>query len=235
MTVKKTKKILWLLLCSLIFSTNVFALENDLESDNYIASIEEAQEYLLSYCYVGLNQEGEEYTVTYEFDSTEDLNIVAEYIVENGVDNLDALITAAVEQDNQNSSGIAIPMTPTYSTMYRTISTSDGTKTVSGNTYGLCDFGNYGAVEYMAYLSYKIKVTGGVMEQVTGISFNIPSISTGGGYSNLSFPSYCTGTQAGVTANYHITKTVSIPIGDGGFNLVSESDTENFAVLTSFE
>lgn len=46
-------------------------------------------------------------------------------------------------------------------------------------------------------------------------------------------PNYVTATNAGSTANYVITKTIEIFIGDFGFEIKSETDPEVFAILTA--
>lgn len=223
---------------STFFNITVFAVSDSEISniENSSQALEDAKTYLTGYSKSNVNRFGKEYVVTYSFDSDKDLDAVASYIAKNGIDKFNEAVEIAVEKSVNSEPASMVPQrrTPSSPTIYRTISKSDGLKSVSGTTYGLCDFGNYGTVEYSATLGYNIRVQNGTMQSVTGTNFNIPYISSGGNWGNLSFPTHCTGSNAGVTANYDITKTISIPIGNGNFDIVSKTDDEFFAVLTSF-
>ena len=80
---------------------------------------------------------------------------------------------------------------------------------------------------------YRVTVSNGKFTDLSSISFDIPYISAAGSWGSTSFPSYCNNTNYGVTANYLITKTVEIGIGDFSFEIKSETDNEIFALLTS--
>lgn len=86
-------------------------------------SLEEARDYLTSYSDVSTNVKGQEVFTEYSFASDEDLNAVAEFVSENGIEALNAAIDDAVQKDEM----ILAPFK-----LERTVSPSDVTKYISG-------------------------------------------------------------------------------------------------------
>jgi hypothetical protein len=197
-------------------------------------TLEEAKEYLSSYNVTKTNAAGKEYTTQYVFDSESDLNKAAAYIVEHGLDNfnntLDVAISEAVSKEPQST--LAFPRTTDPTTAYETVS-GNGNHYVSAESYGLASFDTLGTVEYSVELGYRVTVSNGKFTNLTSISFDIPYISAAGSWGSTTFPSYCNDTNCGVTANYLITKTVEVGLGDFSFEVKSETDNEIFALLTS--
>lgn len=103
-----------------------------------------------------------------------------------------------------------------------------------GRTDGLAEFETLGTLEYTVELGYHVTVEDGEITDVNNISFNITGLDASGSWGDTSFPSYHSGTHAGVTANYTITKTVYIPIiGSIEFGVHAEYANEIFALLTT--
>lgn len=223
------KKVLTLLLSlSLIFSFSVTA------SAASPMTFDEAKSYLQNYSVTKENSLGKGYTTQYVFDSEEDLNKAAAYIAENGLDafneSLEAAIATAVANEPQRT--LIMPRTTDPTTVFKTVS-SDGNHYLSGEAYGLASFDTLGTVEYLVELGYRVTVSNGKFTDLTSISFDIPAISAAGSWGDTSFPSHCLDYNCGVTANYVITKTVEIGIGDFSFEIKAETDNEIFALLTS--
>lgn len=197
-------------------------------------SFDEAKEYLESYNITKTNSMGKEYTTQYIFHSENDLNKAAAYIAEYGLDNFNNEVNNAIIEaiNNEPKNTLIYPRTTTPTTAYESIS-GNGTHRVSATAYGLASFDTLGTVEYSVELGYKVTVNNGKLTNLTSISFDIPYISAAGSWGSTSFPSYCNDTKCGVTANYLITKTVEIGVGDFSFEIKSETDNEIFALLTS--
>lgn len=209
-------------------STTAFASERSM-------TVEEATEYLENYYVTKENSAGETYTTQYIFSSEEDLNNAALYIAENGLAAFNAALDTAIEEAVSNEPPTAPrPFTTTPTTAYATVS-GNGTHYVSAEAYGLANFDTLGTVEYLVELGYRVTLTDGTLSNVTSISFDIPYISAAGSWGDTSFPSYASGSHAGVTANYTITKSLEIGIDDFSFVIKSETDFEIFALLTSAE
>lgn len=228
----------FLLIVALTFNTTVSAQspnKNTLDGTNEQASVD-AKEYLTTYRKVDVNEFGNEFTTEYQFNTSQDLDGATSYITKYGLDAFDEAVRIAIEEalHEEEQLELIMPRTTYPTTAYATIS-GNGTHTVSAETYGLASFDTLGTVEYSAILSYKVPVSNGKITGLSSISFDIPHISAAGSWGNLSLPSYNTSTHVGVTANYTITKTVEISIGDFEFVIKSETDNEVFALLTNLE
>ena len=177
-------------------------------------TFDEAKAYLENYCVTKENSFGKEYTTRYEFNSEDDLNKAAEYIVENGLDAFNAAVDAAIKEvvANEPQRTMVMPRTTDPTTVYETVS-SDGTHNLSAEAYGLASFDSLGTVEYLVELGYRVTVSNGKFTNLTSISFDIPYISAAGSWGDTSFPSHCLDYNCGVTANYVITKTIENDIG----------------------
>jgi len=223
-----------MLVLAFSFSTTAFAkspVESTITSENQL-TFEEAKEYLTTYSEVNVNEFGKEFTTEYYFTTTQDLDAAAAYIVEFGLDVFNEAVEASVEEivSQESQSNLISPMTTDPTVAYATVS-GNGTHTVSAETYGLASFDTLGTVEYSASLSYKVVVSSGKISGLSSISFDIPYISAAGSWGDVSLPFYTTDTNAGVTANYTITKELEVSIGDFGFIIKSETDNEIFALL----
>lgn len=225
------------LVIALTLSTTAFAQskENTLMTAHQQA-LADAKEYLMTYSKVEVNELGNEFTTEYQFKTSQDLDAATIYIAEYGLDAFNKAVETAIEEvvSKERQSELIVPRTTDPTTAYATIS-GNGTHTVSAETYGLASFDTLGTVEYLANLSYRVVVSDGEITGLSSISFDIPYISAAGSWSNLSLPFHNTATNAGVTANYTITKTIEISIGDFGFEIKSETNNEIFALLTSLE
>ena len=211
----------------------VFSLSSTAFASEASMTVDEAKSYLENYYVTKVNSAGKEYTVQYIFSSEDDLNSAAQYIADNGLDAFNAALDVAIEEAVSNETpAVPRPRTTTPRTAYETVS-GNGNHYVSAEAYGLASFDSLGTVEYLVELGYRVTVTNGKFTNLTSISFDIPYVSAAGSWGNTRFPSYYTDTSAGVTANYDITKTVEIGIGDFSFEIKSETDNEIFALLTS--
>lgn len=223
------KKLLsFVLSLAMIFSLSAtaFAVEQTM-------TVEEATEYLETYCVTKENAAGKVYTTQYIFSSKDDLNSAAQYIAENGLDAFNAALDNAIEEAVRNEPPTSPrPRTTTPTTAYATVS-GNGNHYVSAEAYGLASFDTLGTVEYLVELGYRVTLNNGTLSNVNSISFDIPYISAAGSWGSTRFPSYANGGNAGVTANYIITKTLEIGLGDFSFEIKSETDNEIFALLTS--
>lgn len=197
-------------------------------------TLDEAKEYLTSYNVTKTNAAGKEYTTQYIFDNENDLNKAAAYIVEYGLDDFNSALDEAIAESvsSETQLPIVLPRTTTPSTAYETVS-GNGNHYVSAEAYGLASFDTLGTVEYLVELGYRVTVSNGKFTNLSSISFDIPYISAAGSWGNTRFPSYCQDTSCGVTANYDITKTVEVGVGDFSFEIKAETDNEIFALLTS--
>ncbi|EOD00461.1 hypothetical protein [Caldisalinibacter kiritimatiensis] len=195
-------------------------------------TVDEAREYLQSYYVTKENSVGKEYSIQYIFNSDEDLEKAAIYLSENGLSAFNATVDTAIEEVVSKEPKSPQTRSTTPTTGYATVS-GDGNHYVSSEAYGLASFDSLGTVEYLVELGYSVTVSNGVFTDLTSISFDIPYISAAGSWGNTRFPSYCTDTSAGVTANYDITKSVEIGVGDFSFVIKTETDNEIFALLTS--
>jgi len=220
-----------ILVLSMVFtmSATSFATEQQM-------TVDEAREYLQTYNVTKTNEFGKEYSTQYIFNSEQDLEKAAAYIANNGLSAfnsaLDNAVVEAVSNEPQNTTPRLRSTDP--STANKTVS-GNGNHYVSAEAYGLASFDTLGTVEYLVELGYRVTVTNGSFTDLTSISFDIPYISAAGSWGNTRFPSYCTASSCGVTANYDITKTVEIGIGDFSFEIKSETDNEIFTLLTSIQ
>lgn len=199
-------------------------------------TVEEAKDYLLNYNVKRTNEFGKEYTTKYVFDSEDDLQKAALYISNNGLLKFDTELDKAIKEAVANEPKSNIPTTRSTnpSAGYAKVS-GNGTHYVSAQAYGLASFDTLGTVEYLVKLGYKVTVSNGNFTNITGISFDIPTISAAGSWGNTRFPSSCSAKNCSVTANYDITKTLEVGVGDFSVIVKSETDNEVFALLTSFK
>lgn len=217
--------LLMIALCILSISGS-FAAENDTHMTK-----EEAISYLENYRSVCMNANGEEVVTYYSISDDETKEGLADYIVENGLDAfLHEIDTARLEiEGNDQIAGRSV----TPLTAYRTIS-GNGRHTVSAEGYGYTTFGNTGAaVEYVTSLSYKVNVSNGAMTGITNISFDIEGLPSYVTASRFSYPQYCNSNRCGVTANFRLTRTIATDINGLPIDLVSQVETESFALLTT--
>lgn len=195
-------------------------------------TIDEAKDYLQNYNITKTNSIGKEYTTEYIFHSEDDLEKAALYIVENGLSAFNAALESAIADAVSKEPQAIIPYSVSPSSIYRTVS-GNGPHYVSAIANGLANFDTLGTVEYQVELGYKVTVTNGKFTNLTSISFDIPYVSAAGSWGHTRFPSYCKDYNCGVTANFDITKTVEVGVGDFSFEVKSETDNEVFALLTN--
>lgn len=222
---KKFSSFVLSLIMLFTLSISVFSLETEM-------SIDEARGYLQSYHVTKQNSDGKEYSIEYIFNTEDDLEKAATFLSEKGLSAFNAAIEASIEEVVNEEDPIHQPYSTDPSTGYATVS-GDGKHYVSTQAYGLANFDSLGAVEYLVELGYSVTVSNGVFTDLDSISFDIPYISSTGSWGNVSLPFHCYDTSAGVTANYDITKSVELPVGDFSIVIKTETDSEIFALLTS--
>ena len=232
----KTKKVFSMLFAVMIIvslvpmSASASLVEEKAAMQQYQCALEEAKEYLQDFCITEIN----EFTTVYQFSTEHDLNEAAAYIAKYGLDQFNAAVDDAINEavSKEPPSELNKPRTTTPTTVYKTIS-GNGTHNISAEAYGLASFPTLGTVEYLVEFGYRLTVSNGQITGMSNISFNIPYISTAGSWGGLSVPNYVFPSSAGATANYTITKTIEIPIGNFSFTIKSETDNEIFAILTT--
>lgn len=211
----------------MILSFSAFA-----SSENEIA---EAKRYLQNYRMVRTNSQGKTYTLSFDFQSENDLNETAVYLVSIGRDAFNAEVVAALSNENTgNTHGNVQPCTAEPSVVYETIS-GNGSHRVTATAHGYSSFDTLGEAEYVVELSYYVVVRDGVMKNIDTPRINVTLYTSSCSWGNASLPSYCTDYSCGVTANYTITKTLEIPVGPTGIPVKAETDPDSFALLTTLE
>ena len=197
-------------------------------------TVNEAKEYLQNYNVTKNNEFGKEYTTSYSFNSEEDLDKAACYIANHGLEAFEDALNSAISEVVANEPKSTTPITRSTepATAYATVS-GNGTHSVSASARGMASFDTLGYVEYKVILGYKVTVSNGEFTNLTNISFDIPSVSGGGSWGNARFPSHCTATNCGVSANYDIVKSVEVEVEDFSIVIKSETDNEVFSLLTS--
>lgn len=224
---KRIVPLILALLLLLALSAPAFAAEQAM-------TFEEAKEYLNNFNVTKNNQFGKSYTISYVFKSESDLNSAAEYIVNNGLSSfnsaLDSAIAEAVSNEPQQTIPTSRSISPTV--VYKNIS-GNGRHRVSGEAYGLASFDTLGSLEYRVELGYQVTVTGGKITNISSISFDVPYIGASGSWGNISFPSQYTDYSCSVTANYTITKSVTVGVGDFSVEVKSETDYEGFPLVAN--
>lgn len=220
----------------LAFSVVSFASsadENSVVGDKL--SLEQAKNYLTSYCETSINEDGKEIETKYDFDNEEDLNDVAAYIAEYGLDKFNSELDVALRNAvKQEETSMIQTRATTPSTGHAKISTSNGTHTAKILASGLVKFNKVGNVEYSIDMSYDVVVKSKKFKSINNMKFDIPYLSTGGSWGGLSLSPYVTDKSAGVTANYKITKKLNVPVGSIDVPLRSETKADLFALLASF-
>lgn len=196
--------------------------------------IADAKEYLTNYKKLDINEFGKEFTTEYYFQTNQDLDAAAIYIADYGLSAFNEAVEAAIRETVSQEPKLKIPRVTDPLIVYETVS-GDGNHDVSAEAYGLASFKTLGTVEYIVELGYRINVQNGQFTRLTSSRFDIPHISSAGSWGNIRMPSHCTSTNAGITANYTITKTVEISVGDFGFDIKSETANETFSLLTSLK
>lgn len=204
------------------------------DTTNSSMTLNEAKEYLKTYKVTQKNSLGKDCTTQYTFKSEDDLNKVAAYIVENGLENFHNKLNLEVSKivSKEPKSTLPMPRTVSPITAYANIS-GNGNHDISKTAYGLASFKSLGTLEYSVKLGYRATVTNGKISSVSRISFDIPYISNpSGSWGKLYAPSYVSDKSCGVTANFVITKTLTVGIGGGGISIKEETDNEVFSITT---
>jgi hypothetical protein len=200
----------------------------------YQQVLEEAEEYLTNFRKIENNEYGKEFSVVYQFNTAYDFNKAKAYIAEFGVEAFNNAVDIAVGEivGNEPASASMITMSATTPVKYKTIS-GNGTHYISDQTSGLASFNTLGTVEYIAALHYTVTVSNGQITGLNSLGFSVPYISTAGGWEDVTIPFYSNANAAGATANYTISKTLEISIGDFAFEIRTEYDNEVFSILTT--
>lgn len=225
---KKSRILALVLGFTLVFSTTAFAAMTESRQEK----IAGAREYLMNYNKEEVDEFGKAFTTEYNFKTSQDLDAAATYIADHGLEAFNEAVENAIREAVSQEPKSAMTRTTDPATVYRTVS-GDGNHDVRAEAYGLARFNTLGTVEYRVELGYRVNVQNGRFTQVTSTRFDIPYISAAGSWGDLRMPSHCTSTNAGVTANYTITKSVQISVGDFGFEIKSETDNEIFSLLTN--
>lgn len=224
----------------LVLTTPVYAnaLPGNAESNSERLTLDEAKEYLLNYKGITNNIYGGEVVVEYSFKSTDDFEKAAIYIVDNGVDAFhESANRAAQELGAEEGGAVPVPI------VHRTVDPSSITVTISGNgthrveetaAYAIATFESLGSVEYKPTLGYTVTVEKGKIVSLSKYSFSPNIFSPAGSWDSLRYEEYNTGTRAGVTANFTISKTIDLPIGDFSVER-TETDSEIFTVIVFLE
>ena len=217
----------------MLFNITAFAKTPE---ENEIDTLEKAKEYLLTYRKVETNKNGKEFITTYQFAEGENLDAAAEFIVENGLDTFNSELEKAIQEyvKNEDTPSIIIPRSTTPGTGHATVS-GNGNHNVSAQASGLAQFPSIGNLEYRVVLGYRVTVQNSTITSISNISFDIPYIQPNGSWGNLRLPSNVSGKYASVTANYNITKTINVSVGDFGVPIKSETTNEIFALLTNLQ
>lgn len=223
---RKLMSVLLMIVCIMPFGNMVYAADS--------MSVEEAKDYLENYCVTKVNSQGKEYTMQFDFSSEEELEAAALFIAENGVTRFHELLDVGIEElGNSGVSGIPIqPRTTTPTIAYRTVY-GNGRHNISGEANGLASFDSLGTLEYAVRLAYTAVAADGAFIDVTNISFDVIAMGANGGINNLTFNDHHIGSDCGVTANYVISKTTSVGVGDLNVPIKTEIDSETFTILTS--
>ena len=199
-------------------------------------SLEEAKTYLKNYCEVRTNQVGKEYRLSYIFSTEQDLELAAQFVAENGLKAFNDAVKARIDEltsEEKIHSGVSL-RSAEPSAVHKTVS-GNGNHRVSGRASGEAHFGSLPGCAYMVELSYTATVSGGKFTNVSDISFDVPIIGASCTWGRISFPTYCYDTSCGVTANFRITKTISVSVGNFSVDIKAETSEEVFAVLTSLQ
>ena len=165
----------------------------------------------------------------------EDLEKVAMYLSEHGLAEFNATLEDELAKAVAKEPTIIQSRSTNPSTGYATIS-GNGKHTVSKTALGHVDFEKVGATEYRLNLGYTVNVSNNKITSISSISFDIPYISpTGSSWGNVRLPSVVKTSMCSVTANYDITKKMSIPIGQGEITVRSETKNEIFGLITNLK
>lgn len=206
-------------------STPVFASSTE--------AFDNAKRYLQNYFVTKVNEMGKEYTIRYTFETEQDLEKVASYIARYGIENfnktVDEGLAKVVAKEPYN---VIRPRATTPTVAYATVS-GNGIHSVSDVAYGYITFNEIGAMEYGVELGYQVHVNNGRMTGVSGIYLNVFNLASYGSWEMGSCPSYCNATNAGVTANYTVTKEIRVPIDGVSIGIKAESSNEIFSLLTN--
>lgn len=131
----------------------------------------------------------------------------------------------------QNSASL-LSSTPVLPETVRKYISGNGIHTVSGKSYGLASFGDYGAVEYSVQLEYKVTVLDNVITNVWNPVLSFPSMTPYGSWTKSSIPTGFTDYTASATANYKIYKTIGDP---DEFAVITEGAFQYFSVFTTLQ
>lgn len=226
------------IICSL-FTNNAlttFAASSDsgVNLESRSEEIEEAKEYLSNFYVEDVNEYGKVFSTQYIFKTEEDLEKAAEYIADYGLDKFNEDVESAIEREVAKEPKTPVTRSAYPASVTKTVS-GEGNHNVSELVAGLASFDTLGTVEYTVELGYRLTVQNNKFTQLTDISFDIPYISGGGSWGDITIPSYCNDKHAGATANYTVTKSVEISIGNFGFEIKSETDNEVFSLITNLQ
>lgn len=217
---KKVLSVVLALAMVLGMSTMAFA---DVEKQY---TFEEAKAYLLDYSDVVQNEQGKDVTLTYEFDSEEQLNSAATYIVEHGIVAFNEKISNDLEIYLQNEEhNVVMPREVSPMSIQKTIS-GNKTHKILGEAYGLASFATLGTGEYKVDLSYNVVVKNGKISSVSTPKLSFPMMSGGLSSDNISINKVPETYKVSVTARYDIVKKANL----GMINIKAETDTEVFGV-----
>lgn len=212
----------------MLFSTTASATE--------YMTMEEAKDYLQNYEQITVLPSGKTSTLRFRFYDENGLIEAAEYIVENGTVAFHAMVDEKIELALAEEATVPAPTFTTPSSGYVTIPQTDGNHEVSYEANGLAEFGKYGTTSYSLEIGYQVTVSNGQIVGINSLNFDIPWIAgwftTWG---DLTYNTYCVSPECGATANYTLTKTITIEMENGAFSADEETDDEYFALHTTFE
>lgn len=199
-------------------------------------SLTNAKNYLLNYEELYTKQDGSSSTTHFEFKTEEQLEAAAQYIVDYGFDSFWQIVNESISEQTAKDSDRLLDSSRSVNPLTAYVNVSgNGTHNVSAIGLGTADCGNLGPVEYTVELGYRATVANNVFTSVNNIYINIIVSTAGGSYSDISFNSYYNNHNCGVTANYKITKSITVPIPGSpfGFDIISDYDLDSFALLTT--
>ena len=215
-----------ILAAAIVLSLSIFATGQ--------TSFAEAKAYLQSYSEHCTNTLGKGYTLSYTFQSEEELNELAEYVASIGISAFEAQVDNALDEQGAGTTSAVRPRYAEPDVVYETIS-GNGSHHVSASANGYASFDRLGEGAYTIELDYYVKVQNGVMVSVTNPGIDIDFITPNCEWGDVSLPSYCTDYSCGITANYTISKSLMIDVNGYGLTLTTETDREILSLLTTLE
>ena len=220
-----------ILIVVFMFNTNVFASNLDLTEQNDFQSIDEVKEYLTNYTKVETNEYGKEVRTHFCFESEEDKNTIAAYILENGLDKFNEELDQAIAAEVADDPKPIITRNANPNIVYKTVY-GNGNHYVSEHVYGLASFSTLGTTEYSVQLGYTAVVSGGRFTSVNGISLSFPSMGAATTAGDFQFPTFVTDNSCGVTAIYTLTKRIGVEVSGYPIGMEAETDIDTLAINT---